>query len=190
MRDETSVREAFARIETLDVVVGAAGIVPGWTGIAETDLARWDDVFAVNVRGIVATLKHAAPAAPRRRLRRPDRLAQLVARRPEHRELRREQARRARDRALGRARPRPPRDPRQRARPGPGRHGRAARADGRPRAQARGSRRGGARLRGRADRPRPHCDASRRLPTPPSSWRAGSPPGSPASCFPIDAGML
>ena len=61
VRDETSVREAFARIETLDIVVGAAGIVPAWTGIAETDLAGWDDVFAVNVRGIVATLKHAAP---------------------------------------------------------------------------------------------------------------------------------
>lgn len=61
VRDEASVHEAFARIEALDIVVGAAGIVPAWTGIAETDLAGWDEVFAVNVRGIVATLKHAAP---------------------------------------------------------------------------------------------------------------------------------
>jgi NAD(P)-dependent dehydrogenase (short-subunit alcohol dehydrogenase family) len=41
--------------------VAAAGIVPGWAGIAETDLERWDAIFAVNVRGMVATLKHAAP---------------------------------------------------------------------------------------------------------------------------------
>ena len=59
--DEASVREAFARLERVDVLVAAAGIVPGWAGIADTDLERWDAVFAVNVRGMVATLKHASP---------------------------------------------------------------------------------------------------------------------------------
>jgi len=61
VRDEASVRAAFAGIDALDVLVAAAGIVPPWAGIADTDLERWDDVFAVNVRGIAATLKHAAP---------------------------------------------------------------------------------------------------------------------------------
>lgn len=59
--DEAALQEAFAPLERLDVLVAAAGIVPGWAGIAETDLAAWDRVFAVNVRGLVATLKHAAP---------------------------------------------------------------------------------------------------------------------------------
>ncbi len=59
--DETSVRSAFEGVDRVDVLVVAAGIVPGWAGIADTDLDRWDAVFAVNVRGMVATLKHASP---------------------------------------------------------------------------------------------------------------------------------
>jgi len=61
VRDEGSVREAFSGLAAIDVLVAAAGIVPGWAGIAETDLERWDAIFDVNVRGMVATLKHAAP---------------------------------------------------------------------------------------------------------------------------------
>jgi NAD(P)-dependent dehydrogenase (short-subunit alcohol dehydrogenase family) len=61
VRDESSVRDAFTGLERIDVLVAAAGIVPGWAGIAELDLDRWDDVLAVNARGVVATLKHAAP---------------------------------------------------------------------------------------------------------------------------------
>jgi NAD(P)-dependent dehydrogenase (short-subunit alcohol dehydrogenase family) len=61
VRDEESVRQAFANTNRLDILVAAAGIVPGWAGIADTDLEGWDDVFAVNVRGIAAVLKHAAP---------------------------------------------------------------------------------------------------------------------------------
>jgi NAD(P)-dependent dehydrogenase (short-subunit alcohol dehydrogenase family) len=59
--DEESVRRAFADVDRLDVLVAAAGIVPGWAGTADTDMAKWDEVFAVNVRGIAAVLKHAAP---------------------------------------------------------------------------------------------------------------------------------
>jgi NAD(P)-dependent dehydrogenase (short-subunit alcohol dehydrogenase family) len=61
VRDEASVRGAFASIEGIDVLVAAAGIVPGWAGLGETDLESWDEVFAVNVRGIAATLKQAVP---------------------------------------------------------------------------------------------------------------------------------
>ena len=45
----------------LDLLVAAAGIVPPWRSVPELDLGEWDDVFAVNVRGVAATLKHAAP---------------------------------------------------------------------------------------------------------------------------------
>jgi NAD(P)-dependent dehydrogenase (short-subunit alcohol dehydrogenase family) len=61
VRDEASVRGAFASIDGIDVLVAAAGIVPGWAGLGDTDLESWDEVFAVNVRGIAATLKHAVP---------------------------------------------------------------------------------------------------------------------------------
>jgi NAD(P)-dependent dehydrogenase (short-subunit alcohol dehydrogenase family) len=60
--DEPSVAEAFARVGRCDVVVAAAGIVPGWTPVAEVDLATWDEVFGVNVRGVMATVKHGAAA--------------------------------------------------------------------------------------------------------------------------------
>ncbi len=45
----------------LNLLVAAAGIVPPWRRVAELDLDEWDDLFAINVRGVVATLKHAAP---------------------------------------------------------------------------------------------------------------------------------
>jgi NAD(P)-dependent dehydrogenase (short-subunit alcohol dehydrogenase family) len=65
VRDDASVAAAFAEIgerhATVDVVVAAAGIVPGWADIASIDLERWDDVFAVNVRGMVSTFRHALP---------------------------------------------------------------------------------------------------------------------------------
>jgi NAD(P)-dependent dehydrogenase (short-subunit alcohol dehydrogenase family) len=64
LRDEAEVAAAIAASDDsapLDVVVAAAGIVPPWSRIAELDLAQWDEVFAVNARGVAATLKHAAP---------------------------------------------------------------------------------------------------------------------------------
>jgi len=59
LRDEDAV--AAALDSSFDVVVAAAGIVPPWSRVAELDLAQWDEVFAVNARGVAATLKHAAP---------------------------------------------------------------------------------------------------------------------------------
>lgn len=59
LRDEDAVAAAIDG--SLDVAVAAAGIVPPWSRIADLDLQQWDEVFAVNARGVAATLKHAAP---------------------------------------------------------------------------------------------------------------------------------
>src|SRR5262245_53827350 len=48
--------ESFGR---LDLVVANAGIVPPWRDADAVDLEEWDRVFAVNVRGVMATIKHA-----------------------------------------------------------------------------------------------------------------------------------
>lgn len=45
----------------LDIVVANAGLVPPWRETAEIDLEEWDRVFAVNVRGVAATIKQAVP---------------------------------------------------------------------------------------------------------------------------------
>lgn len=65
VRDESSVAEAVAGalrdIDPLDAVIPCAGIVPGWTTLAELDLPEFDDVMAVNARGVAVTLKYAGP---------------------------------------------------------------------------------------------------------------------------------
>jgi len=66
VRDETSLANAVAatlqRFGRLDIVVANAGLVPPWSEIEAMDLALWDEVFAVNVRGVIATVKAAVPA--------------------------------------------------------------------------------------------------------------------------------
>ena len=62
VRDEAALAEAIAAAAPLDVVVAAAGIVPGWTPVAEVDLDDFEAVMAVNARGVAATVKHAARA--------------------------------------------------------------------------------------------------------------------------------
>lgn len=63
--DEASVAAAFdgvARREgRLDIVVANAGLVPPWRETEAYDLAEWDRVYAVNIRGVAATFKHAVP---------------------------------------------------------------------------------------------------------------------------------
>jgi NAD(P)-dependent dehydrogenase (short-subunit alcohol dehydrogenase family) len=65
VRDEAAVRAAVRDAQTgappLDGLVACSGIVPPWTHLVDLDLAQWDDVMAVNARGVAATLKHAAP---------------------------------------------------------------------------------------------------------------------------------
>jgi NAD(P)-dependent dehydrogenase (short-subunit alcohol dehydrogenase family) len=64
VRSESAVRDgvvrATAALGGLDLVVAAAGIVPRWSGVERLDLDEWDEVFAVNVRGVAATIKHCA----------------------------------------------------------------------------------------------------------------------------------
>ncbi len=57
-----AVAAVMGRFGRLDVVVANAGVVPPWRDTASLDLGEWDHVMAVNVRGVAATLKHAAPA--------------------------------------------------------------------------------------------------------------------------------
>ena len=63
--DETNLERAVAKIADsfgrLDVVVANAGVVPPWRSIDAMDFEHWDDVFAVNVRGVAATIKQAVP---------------------------------------------------------------------------------------------------------------------------------
>ena len=63
--DEAGVAAAYDSIHEehgrLDVVVANAGVVPPWSETGAIDLEEWDRVFAVNVRGVVATIKHAVP---------------------------------------------------------------------------------------------------------------------------------
>jgi NAD(P)-dependent dehydrogenase (short-subunit alcohol dehydrogenase family) len=65
LRDDGDVARAFELVAEssarLDILVAAAGIVPPWHGVEQTDLEEWDRVFAVNARGVAATLRHAAP---------------------------------------------------------------------------------------------------------------------------------
>jgi NAD(P)-dependent dehydrogenase (short-subunit alcohol dehydrogenase family) len=65
VRDEAAIEAAVAQAASalggLDIVVAAAGIVPAWSAIEQLDLHEWDEVLAVNARGVAATLKHAAP---------------------------------------------------------------------------------------------------------------------------------
>ena len=69
VRAEETVAAAVAatveRFGRLDVVVANAGVVPPWSDTAELDLEQLDAVFAVNVRGVAATLKHGLVALRR-----------------------------------------------------------------------------------------------------------------------------
>ena len=53
-----TIRLQFGR---LDIVVANAGLVPPWSKVEALDMTEWDHVFAVNVRGVVITMKHAVP---------------------------------------------------------------------------------------------------------------------------------
>ncbi|HXF97079.1 MAG TPA: SDR family oxidoreductase [Gaiellaceae bacterium] len=61
VRDDDSVREAISEAGPVDVVVAAAGVVPPWSELAAVDPGEWDEVFRVNVRGVMSTIRHAAP---------------------------------------------------------------------------------------------------------------------------------
>jgi NAD(P)-dependent dehydrogenase (short-subunit alcohol dehydrogenase family) len=58
---ESALQQTTALLDGIDGVVANAGLVPSWRETEGLDLDEWDRVFAVNVRGIAATLKHATP---------------------------------------------------------------------------------------------------------------------------------
>ena len=62
---EQDVTAAVDRIDNLfgrlDIVVANAGVVPPWSDTADIDLHEWDRVFAVNVRGVISTIKLSVP---------------------------------------------------------------------------------------------------------------------------------
>jgi len=66
--EEAQVAAAFAELAArhgrLDVLVANAGLVPPWRELTALDMAEWDRVFAVNVRGVALCLKHAVPLMP------------------------------------------------------------------------------------------------------------------------------
>ena len=66
---EDEIAAAVARIGDehgrLDSVVANAGLVPPGSETENIDLDEWDHVFAVNVRGVIATIKHSVPLMKR-----------------------------------------------------------------------------------------------------------------------------
>ena len=62
---KAAIAQTAGKSGRLDVVVANAGLVPPWSETENIDLDEWDDVFAVNVRGVIATIKHSVPLMKR-----------------------------------------------------------------------------------------------------------------------------
>lgn len=73
VRDEKQVEEtvsyALEKYGSLDVLFSNAGIIGPLTGILELDMNDFDNTMATNVRGVAATIKHAARAMVGRNIR-------------------------------------------------------------------------------------------------------------------------
>ncbi|XP_048226564.1 short-chain dehydrogenase reductase 3b [Ricinus communis] len=73
VRDEKQVEEtvnyAVEKYGKLDVLFSNAGILGPLTGILELDLSGFDNTMATNVRGVAATIKHAARAMVAKNIR-------------------------------------------------------------------------------------------------------------------------
>lgn len=63
VKDEMSVKAAIdatiAHFGRLDIVIANAGIVPPWSETKDLALDQFDEVMAINTRGVLATIKHA-----------------------------------------------------------------------------------------------------------------------------------
>ncbi|KAI4301559.1 hypothetical protein L6164_034826 [Bauhinia variegata] len=57
---EETVRFALEKYGSLDVMFSNAGVFGSLSGILDLDLNHFDNTMAINVRGIAATIKHAA----------------------------------------------------------------------------------------------------------------------------------
>ena len=61
--DAEQVMTEFADgLDSVDIVVANAGVVPPWRRIETLDLEEWNAVFRINVAGVALTLKCFAPA--------------------------------------------------------------------------------------------------------------------------------
>lgn len=63
--DEKSLAQAVELIKKkfgrLDILIANAGMVPPWSETDAIDLDEWDRIFAVNVRGVMASIKQTTP---------------------------------------------------------------------------------------------------------------------------------
>jgi NAD(P)-dependent dehydrogenase (short-subunit alcohol dehydrogenase family) len=62
VRDPAALSAAFDAAKVagpLRIVVANAGVVPPWTSTADIDVQQWEDVFAINVRGLMLTVREA-----------------------------------------------------------------------------------------------------------------------------------
>ncbi len=68
LRDDASVRDAFAQARAQlghdRRARGRGRHRPAWTGIEGLDPGEWDDVFAVNARGVMRSIQEALAAMP------------------------------------------------------------------------------------------------------------------------------
>ena len=66
MREASSIESAFAQVretfDRVDIVVANAGVVPPWTTTATIDPDEWEQVFAVDTRGVMLTVRQAVRA--------------------------------------------------------------------------------------------------------------------------------
>ena len=66
VRDANSVSSAMAKVRNdsarIDVLIANAGVVPSWQSTENLDLADFTRVMEINLIGVAATLKYAAPA--------------------------------------------------------------------------------------------------------------------------------
>lgn len=53
---KTKLEDLAAEMESVDIVVANAGVVPPWRGMAELDADEWQSVMAINVWGVAATI--------------------------------------------------------------------------------------------------------------------------------------
>lgn len=61
VEDDGAIREAFASVGDIEIVVAAAGIVPAWQTVVDADLEEWERVLRVNVLGTFLAFRHALP---------------------------------------------------------------------------------------------------------------------------------
>ncbi|XWS76702.1 hypothetical protein CRYUN_Cryun01aG0200500 [Craigia yunnanensis] len=73
VRDENQIEETVSftveKYGKLDILFSNAGIIGPLTGILELDMDGFDNIMATNIRGVAATIKHAARAMVAKNIR-------------------------------------------------------------------------------------------------------------------------